>query len=324
MTRNKTIVFAFGGNAITREDQQGFFEEQLENIEKSCGQVLELARMGYRMVITHGNGPQVGSLLIKNDLAKDHVPSMPLYVCVANTQGSIGYAIQQTLQWMLKEAGINREVASIITQVEVDVDDVGFANPTKPIGPFFSESRAQEMMTKEGYAMREDSGRGWRRVVASPQPRGIVEKNVIKALADAGVIVVAVGGGGVPVIAHGKGFQGIEAVIDKDRASQRLASDMGADYLIMLTGVPKVYLDFKKPSQRALDRLTVSEAKEFMKRGHFPGGSMGPKIEASINFVEQGRGTAIITDFESMASALRGENGTRIVSDQVSIPLKRE
>ena len=316
MTKNKTIVFAFGGNAITREDQRGFFEEQLENIEKSCTQVIELACLGYRMVITHGNGPQVGSLLIKNELAKDHVPPMPLYVCVANTQGSIGYAIQQTLQRMLKEAGIKREVVSVITQVEVAVKDLGFANPSKPIGPFFNENQAQEMMAKEGYVMREDAGRGWRRVVASPQPIAIVEKNVIKSLADAGTIVVAVGGGGVPVIAHNNGYQGIEAVIDKDRASQRLASDMGADFLIVLTGVSKVYLNFKQPTQKGLDRLTVSEAKALMKEGHFPAGSMGPKIEASINFVEQSGGTAIITDFESVASALRGENGTLIVPNQ--------
>jgi len=314
MTKNKTLVIAFGGNAITREDQRGFFSEQVENIERSCGQVVELAKQGYRIVITHGNGPQVGSLLIKNELARDKVPPMPLYVCVANTQGSIGYAIQQTLTRMLKEQGIERLVASVITQVEVDPHDPGFANPTKPIGPFFSEEQARELMAKEGYVMREDAGRGWRRVVASPQPLAIVEKDVIKTLSDAGVLVVAVGGGGVPVVKKGDGYAGIEAVIDKDRASQRLASDMGADYLVVLTGVPKVYVDFRKPTQRALDCITVAEAKRLMAEGQFPAGSMGPKIEASINFVEQGGGTAIITDFDNVGAALRGESGTHIVA----------
>jgi len=314
MTKNKTLVIAFGGNAITREDQRGFFHEQVENIERSCGQVVELAKQGYQIVITHGNGPQVGSLLIKNELARDKVPPMPLYVCVANTQGSIGYAIQQTLTRMLKEQGIERPVASLITQVEVAPNDPGFINPTKPIGPFFSEEQARELMAKEGYVMREDAGRGWRRVVASPQPVSIVEKDVIKTLSDAGVLVVAVGGGGVPVVKKGNGYTGIEAVIDKDRASQRLASDMGADYLVVLTGVPKVYVDFRKPTQRALDCITVTEAKRYMAEGQFPAGSMGPKIEASINFVEQGGGTAIITDFDNVSAALRGESGTHIVA----------
>lgn len=314
-SKMKTIVMAFGGNAITREDQKGTYQEQLANIEISCRNLVDLARDGYRMVITHGNGPQVGSLLIKNELAKDIVPPMPLDVCVSNTQGSIGFAIQQTLQNMLKKAGLERDVASVITRVEVDLDDPAFRNPTKPIGPFFSQAEAEEMAATKGYIMREDSGRGWRRVVASPQPQVILEKNVIRKLVESDVIVIGVGGGGIPVAAGAEGYVGVEAVIDKDRGAQRLAADIGADALVILTGVPKVYVDFRQPTQRALERITVSEAREYLKAGQFPAGSMGPKIEAAANFVEQSGGVAIITDFENVQAALEGRTGTTVIPD---------
>ncbi len=310
----KTIVLAFGGNAITREGQQGTFPEQLANIEVSCRHVVGLAWAGYRMAITHGNGPQVGSLLIKNELARDVVPSMPLDVCVANTQGSLGFGIQQTLQNMFKKAGVLRETAAIITRTEVDPGDEAFSHPTKPIGPFFSQEEARGLMAVKGYTMREDSGRGWRRVVPSPRPLAILEKQVIKRLVEDEVIVVAVGGGGIPVVSGPDGYAGVEAVIDKDLAAQRLALDIGADMLAILTGVPMVRLDFRKPTQRALERLTVSAARKLLSAGQFPPGSMGPKIEAAAGFVEQSGGTAVITDFETLPAALDGRGGTMIVS----------
>ncbi|MCL4517483.1 MAG: carbamate kinase [Firmicutes bacterium] len=310
----KTIVLAFGGNAITREGQKGTFPEQLANIEVSCRDVVGLARAGYRLAITHGNGPQVGSLLIKNELAKDVVPPMPLDVCVANTQGSLGFGIQQTLQNMFTKAGVHRETAAIITRTEVDPHDEAFSRPTKPVGPFFSQEEARELMAEKGYAMREDSGRGWRRVVPSPRPLAILEKQVIKRLVEDAVIVVAVGGGGIPVVSGPEGYSGVEAVIDKDLAAQRLALDIGADMLAILTGVPVVYLDFRKPAQRALERLTASAARKLLGAGQFPPGSMGPKIEAAAGFVEQSGGTAVITDFATLHAALDGRGGTMIVS----------
>lgn len=313
----KTIVLAFGGNAITREGQKGTFQEQLANIAVSCRDVVELARAGYRMVITHGNGPQVGSLLIKNELARDVVPPMPLDVCVANTQGSLGFGIQQTLENMFAKAGINREMASIITRVEVDPRDEAFSRPTKPIGPFFAQRDALELMAAKGYTMREDSGRGWRRVVPSPRPLAILEKRVIKRLVEDDVIVVGVGGGGIPVVLGPDGYSGVEAVIDKDLAAQRLALDIGADILVILTGVPRVYADFRKPTQRALEWITVSQAREYLSAGQFPPGSMGPKIEAAASFVEESGGRAVITDFETLHAALDGRGGTTIISDRM-------
>ncbi|KLU59493.1 carbamate kinase 2 [Peptococcaceae bacterium CEB3] len=318
MTKNKsgqTLVLALGGNAITREGQKGTFAEQLRNIEASCRHITGLAFAGQRMVITHGNGPQVGSLLIKNELAKDVVPPMPLDVCGSNTQGSIGYAIVQTLQNMLSQAGNPREMAAVITRTLVDRADPAFENPTKPVGPFFTQAQAEELVRLHAYQMREDSGRGWRRVVPSPRPLAILERTVIQRLVDNDVIVVAVGGGGIPVIDEGGRYSGIEAVIDKDLAAQRLAQDIKADVFAILTGVRKVYLDYRKPAQKDLDVLRVLEAREYLAQGQFPAGSMGPKIEAAVHFVEQSGNPAVITDFEHVEAALKGQDGTRIIPD---------
>ena len=312
---HRTLVLAFGGNAITREGQKGTFAEQLENIELSCRQIIGLALAGERLVITHGNGPQVGSLLIKNELTKDVVPPMPLDVCGANTQGSIGYAIVQTLQNMLRKSENPRELVALMTRTVVDPLDPAFQNPTKPVGPFFTQEQAEGLIRLHAYQMQEDSGRGWRRVVPSPRPLAILERSVIQRLVDNDVIVVAVGGGGIPVIDKEGSYTGIEAVIDKDLAAQRLAQDIEADVFAILTGVRKVYLDYKRPTQKELDILRVSEARKYLDKGQFPSGSMGPKIDAAVHFVEQSGNSAIITDFEHVQAALNGQDGTRIIPD---------
>ncbi|CAA7600949.1 carbamate kinase [Acididesulfobacillus acetoxydans] len=311
----QTLVLAFGGNAITKEGQKGSFSEQLENIEASCRQITGLALAGHHMVITHGNGPQVGSLLIKNELAKDIVPPMPLDVCGANTQGSLGYAIVQTLQNMLRKSGNPRELVALMTRSVVDPADPAFQNPTKPVGPFFTREQAEELIRLYAYHMREDSGRGWRRVVPSPRPVAILERSVIQGLVENGVIVVAVGGGGIPVSDKEGRYIGIEAVIDKDLAAERLAQDIKADVFAILTGVRKVCLDYRKPGQKDLDVLRASEATEYLAQGQFPSGSMGPKIEAAVHFVEHSGNPVIITDFEHVQAALNGQDGTRIIPD---------
>ncbi|MGB9660836.1 MAG: carbamate kinase [Moorellaceae bacterium] len=311
----KTVVLAFGGNAIVRPGQKGTYEEQKANIQDTCRQVVDLVREGYRLVITHGNGPQVGSILIKNELAKDVVPAMPLDVLVSNTQASIGYMIQQSLGYELQRAGLNTPVVSLVTQVVVDPGDPAFQNPTKPIGPFYTEEEARKLAAEKGYKVVEDSHRGWRRVVPSPRPLEIIEKEAIKALVQAGIIVVAAGGGGIPVVRRPDGsLGGVEAVIDKDRAARLLANEVGADVLFLLTEVEQVYLDFGRPSQRAVARLTVAEAKKYLAEGQFPPGSMGPKVEAAISFVEAGGEKAIIGSLSRAAAAVSGKSGTAIVA----------
>ncbi|MBE3580529.1 MAG: carbamate kinase [Thermoanaerobacteraceae bacterium] len=311
----KTVVLAFGGNAIIRPGQKGTYEEQKANIQETCRQLVDLVRDGYRLVLTHGNGPQVGNILIKNEVAKDVVPPMPLDVLVSDTQASIGYIIQQTLSYELARAGLKVPTVSIVTQVVVDPSDPAFQNPTKPIGPFYSEQEARKLMEEKGYQMVEDSNRGWRRVVPSPKPLEIVEKEAVKALLQAGIIVVAAGGGGIPVVRKPDGsLEGVEAVIDKDRAARLLASEVGAEFLFLLTEVEQVYLDFGKPTQRAVSRLTVEEAKKYLAEGQFPPGSMGPKIEAAISFVEAGGEKAIIGSLSKAAAAVAGRSGTAVVA----------
>lgn len=310
---SKTIVLALGGNAITKSKEKGTRDEQWSNIQGTCRHIVELVKQGHRVLITHGNGPQVGNLLLKNEVAKDVVPPMPLDVCVSNTQGSLGYAISQTLRKYLAEAGMAIPVAAIITQVVVDKDDAAFASPTKFIGPFFSEAEAREIMAVKGHVMKEDSGRGWRRVVPSPEPREIVEGETIKMLLDAGVIVIAAGGGGIPVVRTQIGFEGVEAVIDKDMAGQLLASQVGADAFFLLTEVERVCIDFGKPQQRELAHMTVEEARRYQTEGHFPPGSMGPKMEAAIRFASSAPGRqAVIVALEKANLAFSGQSGTLI------------
>ncbi|MBZ4653495.1 MAG: Carbamoyl phosphate synthetase-like protein [Peptococcaceae bacterium] len=312
----KTIVLAFGGNAITKAGQKGTFPEQLANIKETCAHLVGLIKEGHRVVLTHGNGPQVGNLLIKNELSKSVVPAMPLDVCVSNTQGSLGYALQQELTNALVKEGIHVPVVTVVTRVEVDKDDPAFQNPTKPVGPFYTEEEAKKLREEKGYAMVEDSGRGWRRVVPSPFPLKILEKDAIRALIEAGAVVIAAGGGGIPVSQNDLGeYSGVEAVIDKDLAGQQLARDVGADTFVLLTGVSRVAINFGKPSQKELDVITAREGRQYQKEGHFPPGSMGPKMEAALLFVEKGGQKSIIASLEEIGPALKGETGTTIIPE---------
>jgi carbamate kinase len=312
--KRKTIVIALGGNAITREFEEGNITQQFVNTRRSLESIIELLGQGYNMVITHGNGPQVGNALIRVEETRHLVPPLPLGVIVADLQGGMGYMIEQCLQNKMFELGVNRQVATIITQVLVDKDDPSISNPTKFVGPFFKKEDVKELEKKRGWVMKEDKGRGYRRVVSSPIPVGIVEKDIIKSLVDQAIVVIAAGGGGIPIYIDERGWkEGINGVIDKDLASAVLAKDVGAEKLIILTGVDKVAINFGAPEQKELSELTVSEAKKYLKAGEFPKGSMGPKIQAAVNFIENGGKEVIITSIEKTARALQGTEGTRII-----------
>lgn len=309
----KTIVLAFGGNAIVKSGEKGTRDEQWNNIKKTCAYVAELIKQGHRVVITHGNGPQAGNILIKNEIAKDAVPSMPLDVIVSNTQGAIGYAISQVMRNYFDSIGLEIPIVAVITQVIVSAEDPAYQNPTKFVGPFFSQEQAEDIMKTKGHTMKEDSGRGWRRVVPSPEPLEIVEGKTIKKLLDEGCLVIAVGGGGIPVIRTDLGLVGVEAVIDKDKAGQRLAQDVGADLLFLLTEVDRVCINFGKPEQKELSCMTIKEAQQYLDEGHFPAGSMGPKVEAGIRFAASGLNRlAAIVSLERANKVLSGESGTII------------
>lgn len=310
----KTAVIAIGGNAIIKEGQKGTLEEQFENVMKSCDHIIDLLEVGYNVVLTHGNGPHVGNSLIKGEAAKEKVPAYAMDACGAETQGLLGYIIKQSLANRLEERKMDRKIVSLITQVEVSETDEAFLNPTKPVGPFFSEEEAGTLMELKGYVMKEDSGRGYRRVVASPRPIEIMEKEAIRDLSASGYLVVAAGGGGIPVVKNREGlYNGIEAVIDKDYASALLALEIDADLLIILTGVEKVSINFGKHNQENLDVMDVETARKHMADGQFPPGSMGPKIDAALSFVETTGGIAIITSIDELKRAVKGETGTRIV-----------
>jgi carbamate kinase len=319
MSTNKTVVIALGGNALLDPNTNGSVAEQIRTIERSCARVAQIIARGYRVVVTHGNGPQVGNLLIQQEEAKELVPPLPLDVCGAMTQGQLGYLIQQKLREALAQMGIAKPVVTVVTQVRVDRDDPAFGEPTKPIGPFYAE-RERPLLEQKGYVLKR-VGKGakpWRRVVASPQPKEIVEIESIKALIAAGAIVIACGGGGVPVVREDGRWRGVEAVIDKDLASALLAEELGAEILLILTDVDRVALFFGTPQQVFLDRLSVSEARKYLLEGHFPPGSMGPKIEAAVRFVE-GRGErAYITSLERAVEALEGRAGTEIYRGDLS------
>jgi carbamate kinase len=312
----KKIVIALGGNAIKQWNQEGSAEEQLENLRRSCSHMMKIVKRGYPIVITHGNGPQVGNLLIQQERSVREIPSQPLDVCDAMTQGQIGYMIQQTLVNELKDAGIHRDVVTLITQVMVDKDDPGFLNPTKPIGLFYSKIQKEKYGKHRGHVFQKVDMKGerYRRVVPSPNPLQILEDKVIKSLFESGVIVIASGGGGVPVILDDEGhIRGIEAVIDKDLAGEKLAESVDADLLMILTEVDQVYLNFGKKEQKGLRTLRLEEAKEYLGEGQFLAGSMGPKIEACIRFIEHGGEKAIITCLECADEALEGRGGTQII-----------
>lgn len=316
MKKTKVIVIALGGNALIREDQQGTIAEQFENVQKSLDGVIYCLKQGFKVVITHGNGPQVGNLLLMVEASRNQVPELSLGVCVADTEGAIGYMIQQSLTNRLRKEGIDRCVVTILTQVIVDKYDRAFSNPTKPIGPFFSREEAERFRREKGWRIVEDSHRGYRRVVASPNPLKIVEERAIKTLLEAGEIVIAAGGGGIPVILKENGdLEGVDVVIDKDLASAVLARDIKADFFMMLTRVEYVFLNFRQSNERALSRLTVKEAQKYLQEGHFPPGSMGPKVQAAINFLTWGGELAIITSIAKVKDALDGRTGTKIIKE---------
>lgn len=313
----KTAVIAIGGNAILLAGERGSKEEQVSNLKLSCGYLAELIREEYDIVITHGNGPQVGNILLQNELSKSEIPSMPLDVCNAESQGQIGYLLQQTLVNELKAMGLKRTVISMIIQMLVDKDDPAFKHPAKPIGRYYREDEAKQLEHEKNWKMQFDRKRGgWRRLVPSPMPKGIVEYDAIMRLvfsgAYSGIVVITAGGGGIPVIQTKNGYEGVEAVIDKDLAASVLARDVKEKLFIMLTDVPKVAINFGKKDQQNLDEIKLNQAKELLKQGHFPPGSMGPKIKAAILFLESGGEKVIITSPQNLLKAIEGNEGTQI------------
>jgi len=311
----RLAVVAFGGNALLRAEDRGTHEEQIARAKQAARWLAEIVRSGYRLIVVHGNGPQVGNILVQAEEASTKIPPQSLDIAVAQTEGSMGFMLQQAIRNRLEAIGQPAEVATILTEVEVDANDVAFKKPTKPVGPFFTRYRAEALERDLGWTMREDSGRGWRHVVASPRPRKILNLTTIRHMIENIGVVIAAGGGGIPVARGRDGqWRGVEAVIDKDFASALLASELGADRYIVLTNVAKVALDFGKPSQRLLDRMTVAEAEQHLASGQFPAGSMGPKIEAAIQFVRARGGEVLITDVEHLRDALEAKDGTLITA----------
>ena len=309
----RLIVVAIGGNAVYPPDIKGTAGEQLAVMDAACERLVRVFRAGYRVVLTHGNGPVVGNILLRMARTSRELVPMPMDVCVAHSQGGIGYMLQQTLANVLVRHGMTTPVTSIVTQVEVDPGDPAFTNPTKPVGRFFSEEEARGIAAETDWKFVEDSGRGWRRVVPSPLPRRILDTAALKAVLAAGVIPITCGGGGIPVVSAADGrLSGVPAVIDKDMTSALLAAEIGAGVLAMLTGVERVAIDFGKSSERQLDRMSADEARKHLADGQFPPGSMGPKVSAALDYLERGGGEALITSLDRLDDALAGRAGTRI------------
>jgi len=311
----KLAVVAFGGNALLRPEDRGTHEEQIARAKQAARWLAEIVVRGYQLIVVHGNGPQVGNILIQAEEASTKVPPQSLDVAVAQTEGSMGFLLQQAIRNRLDSIGASGEVATVLTEVQVDPNDPGFKRPSKPIGPFFTRYRAEALERDLGWTMREDAGRGWRHVVPSPRPLRILNTAVIVHMLEWAKVVIAAGGGGIPVVRGRDGqWRGIEAVIDKDYASSLLAAEMKADLYVILTGVARVSLDFGKPNERAIDRMTADEAEKHLREGQFPAGSMGPKIEAAVQFVRGGGSEVVITDVEHLREGLEGRAGTRIVA----------
>jgi len=311
---DKLIVIALGGNALLRRGQKGTFEEQYRNVKETVTKIADLIERGYKIVMTHGNGPQVGATLLRHEAAKSIVPALPLDACGAETQGFIGYMIQQALRNELKSRGIDKYVLTIITRVIVDKHDLAFQNPTKPIGPFYSKEEAAKVKEqKPELVIKEDAGRGYRRVVPSPDPKIIAERSAIRALVDAGFVVVACGGGGIPIIEENGFAVGVEAVIDKDLGAQRLATLIGANILVILTDVEGAYINYGTPKQELIRETSSGKLKNYLREGQFKEGSMAPKVEAAIRFVESGGERAIIAALGSLTEALEAKTGTQVV-----------
>ena len=310
----KTAVVAIGGNSLIKDKMHQTVRDQYVAAGETCWHIASLVKDGWDVAIGHGNGPQVGFILRRSELAAHELHEVPLDVCGADSQGAIGYALQQNLQNDFRRMGLSKHAVTVVTQVEVAADDPAFHKPSKPIGSYMDESKALRRRDHEGWSVMEDAGRGWRRVVPSPIPIRIVEEDVVRSLIDAGTVVITVGGGGIPVVADAEGnLAGVAAVIDKDHASSLLANRIGAELFIISTAVEKVALNFGKPNEERIDRMTLSQAKEYLAEGiHFAGGSMAPKIQAVVWYLERGGGEAIITNPENVERALAGETGTRI------------
>ena len=312
----KRLIIAIGGNATHPENISGTSVEQKEIARLTAASLLPLALLNSELIITHGNGTVVGKILMRQALTRDRIPPMSLDICVAHSQGGIAYLLMQALENALREADNGRHVACLLTQVEVDAADPAFKNPTKFIGPFFSADQSEAIGRELGWTMKRDGDRGFRHVVPSPIPKHICDISLIEVLSKRGTVVIAGGGGGIPVIRGPKGVRhGVEAVIDKDLTTQHMAKVLGVETIMLLTAVPKVAVHFGTPQQRALDRVTLSELKALRAEGHFPPGSMGPKIDAAIRFIEGGGKHAVIAQLSDAVPALRGETGTHVVPD---------
>ena len=313
---SQRIVVALGGNAAYPPTIKGTAEEQLGLMAQLCEHFVRMIEAGYKLVLTHGNGPVVGNILFRMAKTARELPPMPMDVCVAHSQGGMGYMFEQSFTNVLRQHGCHAIVAAVLTEVEVDPKDPAFANPTKPVGKFFTQQEAWQMTSETGWAMVEDAGRGYRRVVPSPQPLAILDLPAIEALLAADIIPIAAGGGGIPVVRDANGdYKGVPAVIDKDLTSAMLAAQLHAPTFVMITGVEQVMVDFGKPTQRGIARMTVSEARRHLADGQFPPGSMGPKIEAAIQYLEQFDGAVVITSLERTFDSVVGKAGTRIVRD---------
>lgn len=311
----RRLVIAIGGNAVHPEDIAGTSDEQKNVADQTAQALLPLAELDNELVITHGNGPVVGKIMMRQMLTMDRIPPMSMDICVAHSQGGIGYLLMQAIENALREKGNPRHVASLLTQVEVDRDDPAFKNPTKFVGPFFKEEQAKKIASELDWLMREDSGRGWRHVVPSPKPKHICDISLVEALLKRGTIVIAGGGGGIPVVRDAKGVRtGVPAVIDKDLTSAHMGNVLGIEELLILTAVPRVAVNFGKPNQKELAEVSLEEIKAYHKEGHFPPGSMGPKVDAAIRFIEGGGKRAIISHLDHALPAILGETGTHIVA----------
>ncbi len=307
------ILLAIGGNSLIRAGERGTIAEQLANVRRTAAAVCSLVRQGHRLVLTHGNGPQVGADLLRCERAASQVPGHPLDVCDASTQGEIGYLLQQSLENELSRSGGHTLVATVVTQCVVAEDDPAMQHPSKPIGPFYTRAVAEERRRAQGWHIIEDAGRGYRRVVPSPEPLEIVELEVIRRLVEDGALVIACGGGGIPVVRRNGRLEGVEAVIDKDRASSLLACELGVDLFAITTDTEFVYLDYKKPAQRPLIRVSAEEVESHLRDGQFPPGNMGPKIESALRFLRHGGREVIITAYEHLFEAVAGAAGTHII-----------
>ncbi len=313
LSRTPITVLALGGNAILQRNQKGTFDEQYENVRSTMTQIAALVNDGFRVAIVHGNGPQIGATVIRHELGQAKVPPMPLHACGAETQGFLGYIIQQSLRDELARLESKRAVATIITQVIVDQDDPAFKHPSKPIGPFYTKEQKDALLRdRSDLVIEEDSGRGYRRFVPSPDPKAVVEDEPIRVLVEDESVVIACGGGGIPVIRQGGHFRGVEAVIDKDLAAERLATSIQAESLVILTDVDGVYLDYGKPRQRLLSRISPGELEIHAQKGYFAKGSMGPKVEAAIRFLRNGGKRAVIANLGDLEAAIKGSAGTQI------------